>query len=534
MAGPFDFLFGGDNSGPARGTTPAPTRGPEPFNMLDVFGIGSDARNQQRRFDEEQRRHMRGRGEADAVTKAENALQARALELRETMPDAQPHQIFSTLVRDPVFAQNAVSIPVDRQQAIVQSIIKATSPPDPTVHKLNPGDANVYTDNQGREIRRVTNPDRKVQEWQYLNNLPPEDLDKVSRAIERVHKAPTESDKEQAWTYLVRNGLAKETDRNKVMAGTLKLQKRAVRNPTGELVEEKFYMVDSTDPNNVTETEVQPGPRATAPGQPGAPVQPQPRPGQPPNAEIPTRNKHVEDGSMLDVVGGLNQAYDTATRWAGQIPAFRGLNEEGNAKSDALQAYNDAVITAMDRGGRLKRTLEATAGSQLTDKENPLSAANKLLTRRNALLRQRQQEAAIYGSDGPKAARAEAFQEIQNIDQLLEYMPSSETLQKRIQFYRQNREWGITPPGADEIKERAGEVTLPGQPKPPGQGQPQPQAKQPKQAIQRPAVPDDETGDAQLVEWANKNKDAILADESLKSWLASERARRMKRGKPAR
>ena len=122
----FDFLFGSgspeETDAPYKEPTPdqgvklAQSARPEPFGMMDVLGIGVQARKQQR----EQAYKLQGEGRAAArakqVNEAENAITQRIVELRSQMPeDAPPNAVFGAIVRDPIFGRNVGLVPVEWQ-----------------------------------------------------------------------------------------------------------------------------------------------------------------------------------------------------------------------------------------------------------------------------------------------------------------------------------------------------------------------------------------------------------------------------------
>ena len=480
MAGPFDFLFAGDDpegaeggdGGPRRASAPSGSYGatpsagggepPEPFGFLDVLGIGMGQRTMQREQAYKRQGEARAEARASAVNKAESAIQQRVLELRAQLgPDAPNQQVFSAILRDPIFGQNAALVPVDRQQQLVNSIMKGTSP-SVTMLDAAPGHTKQGVDERGRPIPGTgfTAPTAKVQEWTYLQGRSEAELSNIAKAVTQVSKAPSDSDKEQAYNYLESIGAVTRANRAKFIAGTLKLEKRAVRNATGELTEEKFYMVDRTDPDNVVETEVKAAPNV--PGGPGAAVAPKPRAEQPPASEPVRKQRYVDDGSLHDAAGGLAKAADWMSRVVGQVPAFRGMGEDLNRKSDALARYERTLVSQMKDGRELKAEIEAI-GHLLPDaSDNPLTSANKMLGVAEYLGNVRTRRAMTYNdASAPREVRTKARTQMDAIDIILDQTPDIPVLQKRIDFYRQNPEWTLETPSGGDVRRRAGNVKAP-------------------------------------------------------------------------
>ena len=78
MAGPFGDLVSQFTSQDDTGimeTGGRTTRsGPEPFGMLDVLGIGSKARSQQRGYDEAERLRQQAQGKEQATNSAQSEI----------------------------------------------------------------------------------------------------------------------------------------------------------------------------------------------------------------------------------------------------------------------------------------------------------------------------------------------------------------------------------------------------------------------------------------------------------------------------
>src|SRR5688572_10952094 len=186
MAGPFDFLFGSGspdetdapyNPVAEGGTRVAQAATPEPFGIMDVLGIGMGPRNMQRANAYKQQGEQRTRAQAQKVNQAENAIQQRVLELRGQMPEnAQPQQVFGALLRDPIFAQNAALVPVERQQALVKSLMEGLAPPKPEMIDVAPGHSKQAIDPITKKPIPGTGfsqPTAEVQRYQHLQGLSP-------------------------------------------------------------------------------------------------------------------------------------------------------------------------------------------------------------------------------------------------------------------------------------------------------------------------------------------------------------------------
>jgi len=172
--------------------------------------------------------------------------------------------------------------------------------------------------------------------------------------------------------------------------------------------------------------------------------------------------KHVDDGSMFDGAGGIAGAVDKASRIIGQIPAFRGINEDLATKNDALNRFKRTVIAQSKEGRELKAEVEAMEHLMPDDSDNPLTAVNKAIGMAEYFGNIRARRSATANDErAPKESRVKARNQVDAIDIMLDQLPEMSVMQKRAEHYKQNPEWGVEVPSKEEIGERAGNVTAP-------------------------------------------------------------------------
>lgn len=339
MAGPFDFLFGGG----AENTTAPPAareyRRPDAAgsSIADFWGTPAALRAQREQQDFTDYTRRAGIGQQQQTNQAENTLLMRANELvtqlRETNPAIQPHQMFSTILKDPVFSQNIMRVTPDRMQAIVQSVSQATQRP---VEKMDlaPGHMGITVDKDTRQPigQPIRNPTTEAQTTLFMLDLQPADRQKLL-----AMQTKQGSDKSAAIDALVMGGLMSPEDGVKAKAGQLHY---GVNPTTGQI--------------SVTDMTTNPPTVRAAPMQRPTPALPwqQPTEGQPvpPPAggdERPGARKSLlqNEADMMDVAGTAGDIAATGSRMGQNLPGQGGLGLDWTLKENAYKQMQLSLNT---------------------------------------------------------------------------------------------------------------------------------------------------------------------------------------------
>ena len=258
------------------------------FGMLDRFN--NVPTQEQLTFQEAERRHQRDTAETRANNEAQNEIITAAARIRSENANLPPEQLIPLVVNSPEFQKNALRIPAEGMMKLMQGIISATQPPDPTRVQQPAGSGSIAVDPRTQVPIKgtdITTPPIHVSEWEYLKGQTPEDLQKIQQARAVLLRPLQDSDREQAFNALLTLKLVDPVDRAKFLAGTI--ERIATPRQDGST---HVMIIDKTDPRNTrilwdSAQGQQPG--AVPP--PPSVGQPTPPPGQPqppaPPAQLP-------------------------------------------------------------------------------------------------------------------------------------------------------------------------------------------------------------------------------------------------------
>jgi len=232
---------------PGMPTGPGPNTTPEPFGLLDVFGIGSQARGQSRAYAQQNAVEQRKTDEGLRQTEAQGQIMRRVGELRNENPDEQPYQTFNRAMQDPVFLKSFHLVPPEQVGALIKSVSEATQAPTKTISQAAGSQATTYNPNTGEQVGSTLKgpPEAHVQLYEWMLSQSDDDLVKLAKARGALGTGKTDSDKEQAWARLRAAGKGTDEYRDKLIAGTVKMTSVPLGN--GQTMS---MVVDVTDPAN--------------------------------------------------------------------------------------------------------------------------------------------------------------------------------------------------------------------------------------------------------------------------------------------
>ncbi len=441
---------------------------PEPFGIMDVLGIGSHARAQQRLADENQRIFERGLGETRATNSAQNDIVQAAIKMRNENPDLPPHVLVNRVLQSPDLAKNFHRVPAEDMQKLVDGVIKATQQPPATTQKIGAGEVVEARDPTTGKIipgQGTRNPTADVQKYDYLASRTPEQLANLRKGEDAILR-PQPDNKSAALGRMLGRGEITQQQYDLALAHSIEL--KSVPTANGGIATQAIDMTNpqrpkviwssvgaggppsGVDPNTPPPSATNPTP--VAPGAPAPsprpdPSQPRtlppgpapagPAPGAPPAGpspgavkeppgqvttppRIPTpdeapdaRRTILNDGyggaSMWDAAGGLRGGVTAIGRFLGNAPELATFGEESSAKRDAIYAYKYALDTQLKEGRELKSDLATRAGlmPDMTGLDaNPSSEINKAIRMRVSLedLRTRT-NAALYATNADGSPR---------------------------------------------------------------------------------------------------------------------------------
>jgi hypothetical protein len=432
----------------------------EPFNVLDVLGIGMNTRGRMRDF-------AVGQMNEDAKVGRQRAQSAEEMELAQDFARFQeqnqgipPNQAVQKFLLSPEFAGKALRIPGDRMLGMIKGLQEAATP-----NRLNvaPGNTIMQEGARGQFSPAGTAPTRDELQSNYMLSLSDDEAKRLAARQGELSPGRV-SDKKAGLDALLANGSITQDQYNTMLANQ-QVRPVPIIDPTNrQIIGYRMW-----DPVKGTATELPVGPQtpqqqaqATGAPMPGEPGSPFPRPGisppfpgqgqpqapsstpigpQPTPPGSPTtygpQNRPRTRADAVDAAGAISTGRAIIGGLAAQIPGLEKA-EDPQLTQDrlTLSVWGTATADYMRENREFKEEMERrrflTPGPSMWDK-TPLAASLQAWTLINMAETNFATAQNTYMTQGaPTKARVEAYEQMAKAQKFLAQLPPKQDLERKI------------------------------------------------------------------------------------------------------